>query len=287
MFIQTETSTDPAIMTFRPGRSVTGSGSVDFADAESAARSPLAERLFEIDAVAGVSLGPDFIMVTKAPDSDWRDVKPDVLRAVMEHFVEGKPVLLAAAGARAAGDGDDGGDEDEAVAQIRELIETRIYPAVAQGGGEVEFRGFEDGIVVLDMQGAAIGLKHGIENMLRHYVPEVVGVRSHEEHVRLRSADLNTPAALAVRRVLDEEINPAVAGHGGHISLIDVKEDTAFIRLEGGCQGCGMADVTLKQGIESSIKQAVPSITTILDVTDHAGGSNPYYQAGKGGASPF
>ena len=286
MFIQTEdSSSDPAVMKFLPGRSVTGSGTVDFADAAAAAaNSPLGERLFEIAGVAAVSLGPDSITLTRTADGDWQDLKPAVLRAIMEHFVEGKPVLLAGADAVAGGED---GEDSEVVAQIKELIETRITPAVVQGGGDIAFRGFEDGIVLLDLQGPAIGMREGIENMLRHYVPEIVQVRSYEEHVRMSKAELNTPQALAVRRLLDEEINPSVAGHGGHIALIDVKDDTVYIRLEGGCQGCGMADVTLKQGIEQTIKQAVPSIAAILDVTDHADGANPYYQPGKGGASPF
>ncbi len=284
MFIQTETLADGARMKFLPGRSVTGSGTADFADAEAAERSPLAERLFAIDAVAAVSLGPDQVTVTKARDADWQDVKPAVLRAIMEHFVEGGPALLAGAASQAAG-GD--GEDSEVVAQIKELIETKIYPAVAQSGGDIAFRGFEDGVVLLDMQGPAVGLKHGIENMLRHYVPEVTEIRAYDEHARPRKPELNTPDALAVRKLLDEEINPSVAGHGGHIALIDLKDETVYIRLEGGCQGCGMADVTLKQGIEKAIKQVVPSIAAVLDVTDHAGGSNPYYQQGKGGASPF
>ena len=284
MFIATETTADPATIRFLPGRSVTGSGTADFADAESAKRSPLAERLFAIDTIAAVSLGADFITVTKAADADWGDLKAAVLAAIMEHFVEGKPALLAAAADESPGEA---GEDTELVAQIKELIETRIAPAVAQSGGEIAFRGFEDGIVLLDIKGPAVGLKDGIANMLQHYVPEVTGVRPYEEYARLQKAELNTPVALEVRKILDEQINPGVASHGGHIALIDVKDDTVFIRLEGGCQGCGMADVTLKHGIETAIRQAVPAITQVLDVTDHAGGDNPYYQAGKGGASPF
>ena len=284
MFIATETTADPATLRFLPGRSVTGSGTADFADAESAKRSPLAERLFAIDTIAAVSLGADFIIVTKAADADWRDLKAAVLAAIMEHFVEGKPALLAAAADESPGEA---GEDTELVAQIKELIETRIAPAVAQSGGEIAFRGFEDGIVLLDIEGPAVGLKDGIANMLQHYVPEVTGVRPYEEYARLQKAELNTPVALAVRKILDEQINPGVASHGGHIALIDVKDDTVFIRLEGGCQGCGMADVTLKQGIEQTIRQTVPSIAAVLDVTDHAGGSNPYYQPGKGGVSPI
>ncbi len=283
MFIATETTADPATMKFLPGRAVTGSGTAQFADAESAKRSPLAERLFAIEPIAAVSLGPNYVSVTKAADADWSDLKAPVLAAIMEHFVAGKPALLDAAAAESTGDG---GEDSELVGQIKELIETRVLPGVAQRGGDVAFRGFEDGIVLLDLQGPAVGLASGIENMLRHYVPEVVGVRSYEEHERLQKAELNTPDALTIRKLLDEEVNPAVAGHGGHISLIDVKDDTAYIRLEGGCQGCGMADVTLKHGVEQAIRKAVPSIAAVLDVTDHAGGDNPYYQPGKGGVSP-
>ena len=282
MFIQTESTSDPATVRFLPGREVTGSATVRFADAASAGRSPLAERLFGVEGVAGVSLGADYIAVTKADDADWEALKPAVLRAVMEHLTADQPVLIA-------GDGDagDDGEDSEIVAQIKELIETKIAPSVAQSGGDLVFRGFDDGVVLLDMQGAAIGMKSGIENMLKHYVPEVARVESYEQHQQLQKAELNTPDALAIRRLLDEEINPSVAAHGGHIALIDVKEDTVYIRLEGGCQGCGMADVTLKHGIETAIRQAVPAITQVLDVTDHAGGGNPYYQPGKGGASPF
>ncbi len=287
MFIATETTPDPTTVRFLPGRGVTGSGTVEFADAASASRSPLAERLFSIEAVAAVSLGPDFVAVTRAADADWSDLKTVVLRAVMEHFMAGQPAVLAGNGGAADASGDASGEDSEVVAQIKELIETRIVATVAQRGGHIAFRGFEDGVVLLDMEGSAIGLKEGIANMLKHYVPEVAEVRSYEEHARLQNAEMNTPDALAVRKVLDEEVNPAVASHGGHIALIDIKDDTVYIRLEGGCQGCGMADVTLKQGVERSIKQAVPSIVAVLDVTDHAGGTNPYFQQGKGGASPL
>lgn len=282
MFIQTETTADPETLRFLPGRSVTGSGTISFADTESAKRSPLAERLFGIGSVAGVALGPDYIAVTKTAEAEWAMIKTAVLRAIMEHFVEGGPALLAAAGAAAGNDE----AESEIVEQIRELIETRIHPAVVQGGGEVAFQGYEEGVVILDLQGPAIGLKQPIQNMLQHYLPEVTSVRPYDEHLRMQRPEMNTPEAIAVRRLLDEEVNPAVASHGGHIALIDVQDDKVYIRLEGGCQGCGMADVTLKQGVEVAIRRAVPSIAAVLDVTDHADGTNPYYQPGKGGVSP-
>ena len=279
MFIQTETTNDPAIVRFLPGRPVTGSRTVAFTDPGATDASPLAARLFTVDGVGGVTLGRDHITVAKTDDADWDALRPAVLRAVMEHFMAGDPVLSDDAAAS-----DDGDGESEVVGQIRELIDTRIQPAVSQNGGAVIFQGFEDGIVLLDLEGPAVAMKLGIENMLKHYVPEVETVQSFEEHERLGSPAMNTPEALSIRRILDEDVNPAVASHGGHIALIDVKPDTVYIRLEGGCQGCGMADMTLKNGVEVAIKQAVPAITSVLDVTDHAGGDNPYYQPGKGGA---
>jgi Fe-S cluster biogenesis protein NfuA len=277
MFIQTETTNDPAIVRFLPGRPVTGSRTVAFSDPGATDASPLAARLFAVDGVGGVTLGRDHITIAKTDDADWDALRPAVLRAVMEHFMTGDPVLSDDAAAS-----DDG--DSEVVGQIRELIDTRIQPAVSQNGGAVIFQGFEEGVVLLDMEGPAVAMKLGIENMLKHYVPEVEVVQSFEEYERLKSPAMNTPEALSIRRILDEDVNPAVASHGGHIALIDVKPDTVYIRLEGGCQGCGMADMTLKNGVEVAIKQAVPAITSVLDVTDHAGGDNPYYQPGKGGA---
>ncbi len=277
MFIQTETTNDPAIVRFLPGRPVTGSRTVAFDDPAATDASPLAARLFAVDGVGGVTLGRDHITIAKTDDADWDALRPAVLRTVMEHFMTGDPVLSDDDAASEDGD-------DDVVGQIRELIDTRIQPAVSQNGGAVIFQGFEDGVVLLDMEGPAVAMKLGIENMLKHYVPEVEVVQSFEEYERLKSPAMNTPEALSIRRILDEDVNPAVASHGGHIALIDVKPDTVYIRLEGGCQGCGMADMTLKNGVEVAIKQAVPAITSVLDVTDHAGGDNPYYQPGKGGA---
>ncbi|HVO01858.1 MAG TPA: NifU family protein [Candidatus Cybelea sp.] len=182
MFIQTEETPNPATLKFLPGRDVVGSGSVDFASAENAGRSPLAERLFKVDGVERVFLGQDFVTITKSPAKDWAMLKPALLGVIMEHFVSGQPVLLAeGAAASAAAEGD---EDDEIVAQIKELLETRVRPAVAQDGGDIIFHAFEDGVVYLHMQGSCSGcpsstatLKMGIENMLRHYVPEVVEVR--------------------------------------------------------------------------------------------------------------
>ena len=285
MFIQTEDTQDPAAMTFRPGQTVLEAGTADFADVESANVSPLAKRLFEIGSVKGIVLGPDFIRVTKSDEADWQSLKGTVLRAIVDHFLSGEPILLEQ---EAEGDSvaiEFEPETSQVVAEIKELIDTRIRPGATQNGGDVTFRGYKDGIVYLDMQGPAVSLREGIINVLRHYVPEVVDVRDYRDAIP--KPGLKTPEAAAVQRLLDERINPGVAAHGGHIALVDVSGGTAYIRLEGGCQGCGMADVTLKQGIEFEIKQAVPTITSVLDTTDHAGGTNPYYEPGKGGVSPF
>jgi Fe-S cluster biogenesis protein NfuA len=181
MFIQTEQTPNPATLKFLPGRIVMESGTANFPTAESAHRSPLAERVFGIEGVTGVFLGSDFVTVTKGADLEWHVLKPAILGVIMEHFTAGRTVINADDGEVAAAEGED----DEVVAQIKELIETRVRPAVAQDGGDILFRGFEDGIVYLHMQGSCSGcpsstatLKAGIENMLRHYVPEVIEVRA-------------------------------------------------------------------------------------------------------------
>ena len=178
MFIQTETTPNPASLKFLPGRIVLGDGTAEFRDPSEADASPLAERLFAVPGVAGVFLGGDFITVTKG-DVEWQHLKPAVLGAIMEHFLSGLPVLSQEPEAAGAAEFFD--DEDaETVATIKELIETRVRPAVAQDGGDITFQGFRDGVVFLNMRGSCAGcpsstatLKHGIENLLRHFVPEV------------------------------------------------------------------------------------------------------------------
>ena len=182
MFIQTEQTPNPASLKFLPGRDVLGSGSANFPDADAAAdRSPLAERLFAVAGVTGVFLGSDFITVSKSDDKEWYLLKPPILGAIMEHFVSGQPILAASGDTAAATDEDD----DEVVTQIKDLLETRVRPAVAQDGGDIVFQGFENGVVYLHLQGSCAGcpsstmtLKAGIENMLRHYIPEVTEVRA-------------------------------------------------------------------------------------------------------------
>ncbi len=185
MFIETEGTPNPATLKFLPGRDVMGAGTADFASADAALRSPLAGALFALPGVARVFLGGDFITVTKTDATDWQALRPQVLGAVMEHFVAGRPIIE---GADADALDEDVAPEDaEIVAQIKELLDTRVRPAVASDGGDIVFRGYREGIVRLHMQGACSGcpssrapLKHGIENMLKHYVPEVVAVEQVE-----------------------------------------------------------------------------------------------------------
>ncbi|MDP1668189.1 NifU family protein [Phaeovulum sp.] len=183
MFIQTETTPNPATLKFLPGMTVLETGTADFPAPEAAAGSPLARRLFAQTGVTGVFLGADFITVTKAEAVAWEHMKPALLGAIMEHFQSGAPVLEAAAKAAGGHAGHDGPDA-AIVAQIKELLDTRVRPAVAQDGGDITFHGFERGVVYLHMQGACAGcpsstltLKMGIENLLRHYIPEVSEVR--------------------------------------------------------------------------------------------------------------
>lgn len=183
MFIQTEQTPNPATLKFLPGHEVMGSGTANFPDPDSAAASPLAERLFRIEGVTGIFLGSDFVTVTKAPDREWYLLKPAILGVIMEHYVAGLPLFHE--GVEAAEDEADFGEDSDIVAQIRELLDTRVRPAVAQDGGDLIFRGFDKGVVYLQMRGACSGcpsstatLKAGIENMLQHYIPEVVEVRA-------------------------------------------------------------------------------------------------------------
>ena len=183
MFIQTEETPNPATLKFLPGRDVLPGGSVDFRSVAEAAQSPLAQALFDIEGIVGVFLADDFITVAKRDDKDWHLLKPGILGVIMEHFTAGRPVILP----EATDGGGDGisDDDDEVVAQIKELLYTRVRPAVAQDGGDIVFEGFDDGVVTLQMRGACAGcpsstatLKMGIENMLRHYIPEVREVRA-------------------------------------------------------------------------------------------------------------
>lgn len=180
MFIQTEQTPNPATLKFIPGREVMTSGTADFRDSAEAETSPLARRLFAVDGVEGVMLGGDFVSITKSPATEWHHLKPALLGVIMEHFTSGEPVVSGVEDEVLADPAD-----GELVATIRELLDTRVRPAVAQDGGDITFHGFQNGVVYLRMKGACAGcpssvatLKHGIENMLRHFVPEVSEVRA-------------------------------------------------------------------------------------------------------------
>jgi Fe-S cluster biogenesis protein NfuA len=183
MFIQTEATPNPATLKFLPGQTVLKDGALDLRDSEQAAQSPLAERLFAIAGVSGVFFGSDFITVTKSA-GEWQQLKPMILGAIMEHYMSGAPLL--AAGSAESNDVDEFFDaaDAETVATIKELIETRVRPAVANDGGDITFRGFKDGVVFLNMKGSCAGcpsstatLQHGIQNLLRHFIPDVTEVR--------------------------------------------------------------------------------------------------------------
>lgn len=180
MFIQTEATPNPATIKFLPGQTVLEERSADFQDPNNLERSPLAQRLFTLQGVIGVFLGSDFVSVSKSDDTDWSMLKPMILAALMEHFSTGQPILID------DGEEESSEEDDEISAQIRELIKTRVRPAVMMDGGDIVFDRFDesDGVVYLRMQGACAGcpsstatLKSGIENMLKHFVPEVQEVR--------------------------------------------------------------------------------------------------------------
>jgi Fe-S cluster biogenesis protein NfuA len=290
MFIQTEAMPDQSRMKFFPGETVLKAGSAEFLNEEAAKRSPLATRLFEIEGVKTVMLYTDFIAVTKDEIFDWQLMKPLILGAIMDHYTAGDAVILSMEQSEADADLESAletlfipREEDaEAVEKIKELIADRVIPAAEQMGGTVRYKGFIEGVIYVEFIGPTESLAGGMTNIFGHYIPEVKAVKDY--HDAIPKPGLDTPDGRAILQVLDERINPSIASHGGHISLIDVKDDRVYVRLEGGCQGCGMADVTLKQGVEVEIKNVVPSIIAVLDVTDHAEGSNPYYSPGKGGA---
>ncbi|MCT4607593.1 MAG: NifU family protein [Pelagimonas sp.] len=183
MFIQTESTPNPATLKFLPGQTVLEAGTADFPSAESASGSPLAQRLFAVNGVTAVFFGNNFVTVTKEDSVDWDHLKPAILGGIMEHYQSGQPVM-SDGGAQSGGHAEHSGEDAEIVGQIKELLDSRVRPAVAQDGGDITFHGFDRGVVYLHMQGACAGcpsstltLKMGIENLLRHYIPEVTEVR--------------------------------------------------------------------------------------------------------------
>ena len=184
MFIQTEATPNPATLKFLPGKPVLPGGTRDYRTAEEAAESPLATRRFSVNGVAGIFLGQDFITVTRG-EAEWQHLKPAILGLIMDHYLSGAPVLLATSGGDGASEEFFDAADGEVVTTIKQLLDSRVRPAVAQDGGDITFHGFRDGIVYLNMKGSCAGcpsstatLKHGIENLLRHFVPEVAEVRA-------------------------------------------------------------------------------------------------------------
>ncbi|AXC48458.1 NifU family protein [Paracoccus suum] len=183
MFIQTETTPNPATLKFLPGQPVLVDGTADYPTPQVAENSPLAMRIYRVPGVSGVFLGSDFVTVTKEDAAPWDHIKPGVLGAIMEHYQSGEPAVVTL-GDEAVANVSHDPEDDQIVVQIKELLDTRVRPAVAQDGGDITFHGFDRGIVYLHMKGACSGcpsstltLKMGIENLLRHYIPEVLEVR--------------------------------------------------------------------------------------------------------------
>ena len=184
MFIQTEVTPNPATLKFLPGRTVLGKGTMEFTGPDTAGRSPLAVKLFAVHGVTGVFYGSDFVTVTK-DDSDWQHLKPALLGAIMEHYLSGVPAVNDAPEGDGHSVGEHSEEDGEIVETIKELLDTRVRPAVAQDGGDIVFHGYDNGVVYLHMRGACAGcpsstatLRHGIENLLRHFIPEVQEVRA-------------------------------------------------------------------------------------------------------------
>lgn len=185
MFIQTEDTPNPATMKFLPGRAVMSQGTLEITDTKAASVSPLAEALFKIEGVKGVFLAHEFVTVTKSADKDWPVLKPAILTTIMDHYTHNRPIIIEGAEQTAPREADAGTIDDSEIAkQIREILDIKVRPAVAQDGGDITFQSFEDGIVYLNLKGSCAGcpsstatLKAGIENMLKHYIPEVREVR--------------------------------------------------------------------------------------------------------------
>ncbi len=270
MFIQTQAGDSSAELEFFPGQAVYAAGAMTISMEDANAKSPLAARLYAVSGVTSVTVQPESILIAKDSGADWDTLRTAIFAAIVAHFDSGDPVVTK--------DVEGGEFDEEIITQVKDLLNTRIVPAVTQSGGDVSYHSYKDGKLYLKMQGSAFGMLNGITNMLKHYIPEITAILDHRE--ALPRPGLQSQDGVAIRDLLTERINPSIAAHGGHITLVDVQDDKAYVRLEGGCQGCGMADVTLKQGVAKEIMELVPSITDVLDVTDHAGGSNPYYQPG-------
>ena len=210
------------------------------------------------------------------------------LEQALEHSVAAEPADVEGITSRDVDPEAKDEPEDEVTARIKELLDEQIRPLLADRGGDLIFQNFTEGIVklrIVGSPGASVPIKENIGNLIRHYVPEVVDVQlvtTLTDTDRALRGGPGTSLSTSVQRVLDEQINPAVGDHGGFIRLIEVKDDIAYIQFEDGCQGCALANVTLRQGVEVMIKEQIPEIVAIVDVTDHASGTNPYFETKKG-----
>ncbi|MBL4666141.1 MAG: NifU family protein [Sneathiella sp.] len=292
MFIQTLPLADENKMQFLPGRQVMPAGSISFEDEKIAReKSPLAARLFDIPGVRAIDLSEDQVTITKIPTDEkgalWIQLKPMVLAAIMDHYMTGMPVINGPL--EKEDEGNYSPEDQKIVSSIKELVEDRIRQQLVDDGGDVAFKSYDptEATVVLSMDSSglstpAFGTQIKIENTIKHFIPEIHRVRFERMEQEPAADDndrpgLRTDDAQTIRVLLETRINPAIAAHGGYITLIDIQDETAYVEMAGGCQGCGMADATLKQGVEVEITKAVPAIERVLDVTDHAGGTNPYY----------
>ena len=292
MFIQTLPLADENKMQFLPGRQVMPAGSISFEDEKIAReKSPLAARLFDIPGVRAIDLSEDQVTITKIPTDEkgalWIQLKPMVLAAIMDHYMTGMPVINGPL--EKEDEGNYSPEDQKIVSSIKELVEDRIRQQLVDDGGDVAFKSYDptEATVVLSMDSSglstpAFGTQIKIENTIKHFIPEIHRVRFERMEPEPEADDndrpgLRTDDAQTIRVLLETRINPAIAAHGGYITLIDIQDETAYVEMAGGCQGCGMADATLKQGVEVEITKAVPAIERVLDVTDHAGGTNPYY----------
>jgi Fe-S cluster biogenesis protein NfuA len=270
MFIQTHPMDDDALMRFTPGEPVLPVGAPQMGEAESAAQSPLARRLMRIEEVEAVALSLDDLTIRRSPASEWYILKPAILGAIMEHYGSGDPTVA-----------------DSTEIAIIELLDDRIRPAVEAYGGEILFKKFADNTLTLELIGGGGAQKRNMmTNIITHHVPDVTAVTWIGEAPAAEIPDWvfngtdekpTGPEAEAVLALLDEKINPAVASHGGRISLVDVTDHVAYVRMEGGCQGCSASAVTLQQGVQNAILSEVPTIQGVVDVTEHAMGDNPFY----------
>lgn len=268
MFIQTKAGEAATELEFYPGCEVFSKGPLAVSKTDAETVSPLAARLYGVDGVETVILMDESVLISRRDGSDWDALRTDIFGAIVAHFQSGDPAVISE---------DEGGEFDtEIIEQVKDLLNTRILPAVTQSGGDIAFHSYKAGTLYLKMQGSAFSMITGITNMLKHYIPEIDAIADHRE--ALDRPGLTSTDGVAIRELLKDRVNPSIASHGGLITLVDVKDNKVYVRLEGGCQGCGMADVTLKQGVAKEIMDLIPSITEVLDVTDHAGGNNPYYQ---------